>query len=431
MPFLAAGVEHTTAPLSVRERLMLEGEDLDRTTGALAADPAVAEVAILSTCNRTEIYVFAEHLRAAKDAVTAHLIGEHDEFRPFVRVWEEPDAIEHLFRVACGLESQVPGEGQILSQVAGTLETAQRLGAMGANLHALFRSAISCARQARAGTALGRVNLSLGSEAVEAARGALGTLAGRSVLVIGAGEIGSLVVDRLQGAGLRQLFIANRTAAAATELAQRLRGTPVLLSDLSRVIPYVEVVFSATGARGFVVRPEDFVDRGATTPLHVFDLALPRDVDPAVGGLPGVELHDLESLIPAGLTEHWSEDVRQIERVIEDEIREFVSWYLTRRVAPVIAGLRSHVEAVSQQELRRVAPQLRDLTDRERIAVNSLTNRLIDKMFHHLVLRLRLAAQTDPKLVDAAEFFFLHGEGGLFEHAAQQTVESEEELPTS
>jgi len=430
MPFLAVGVEHTTAPLSVRERLTLAGEELDRVTSALVADPAVAEAAILSTCNRTEIYVFAEDLSAAKDGAIACLSGDRDEFRPFVRAWEEPDAIEHLFRVASGLESQVPGEGQILSQVADALEAAQRLGAMGPNLHALFRSAISCARQARAGTALGRVNLSLGSEAVQAAQAALGTLAGRSVLVVGAGEIGRMVVDRLHGAGLRQLFIANRTAESATLLAKRSHGTPVLLSDLSRVIPYVDVLFSATSSRGFVVRPEEFAGRDAVEPLHVFDLALPRDVDPAVGALPGVKLHDLESLIPTGLTDHWSEDVRQIERVIVDEIQEFVSWYLTRRVAPVIASLRSHVEAVSQQELRRVAPQLRDLTDRERIAVNSLTNRLIDKMFHHLVLRLRLAAQTDSKLVDAAEFFFLHGEGGLFEHAARQVIESEEELPT-
>ncbi len=430
MPFLAVGVEHTTAPLSVRERLMLEGEELDRAACVLVAEPSLAEVAVLSTCNRTEIYVFSEDLAAAKDAIIAHLISNRGELRSFVRVWEERDAIEHLFRVACGLESQLPGEDQILSQVAGALEVAQRLGAMGANLHALFRSAISCARQARAGTALGRVNVSLGSEAVQAAQAALGTLVDRSVLVVGAGEIGRLVVDRLYGSGLRQLFVANRTAEAAAQLAQTSHGTPVLLSDLNRVIPYVEVVFSATSARGVVIRPEDFAGRDGATPLHVFDLALPRDVDPAVGALPGVELHDLESLIPSGLTEHWSEDVRQIERVIVDEIQEFFSWYLTRRVVPVIAGLRSHVEAVSQQELRRVAPQLRDLTDRERAAVNSLTNRLIDKMFHHLVLRLRLAAQTDPKLVDAAEFFFLHGEGGLFEHAAQQSVESGEELLT-
>jgi glutamyl-tRNA reductase len=117
--------------------------------------------------------------------------------------------------------------------------------------------------------------------------------------------------------------------------------------------------------------------------------------------------------------EHWEEDVRQMESVIAAEIREFMAWYLTRRVVPVIANLRSHVEAVSQQELKRVAPQLKDLTERERAAVDSLTQRLIDKMFHHLVTRLRLAAQSDPKLVDAAEFFFLHGEGGLFEHAQQ------------
>jgi glutamyl-tRNA reductase len=127
-------------------------------------------------------------------------------------------------------------------------------------------------------------------------------------------------------------------------------------------------------------------------------------------------------LLPSSLLSEWDDDIRVIEGVIAAEIQEFMAWYLTRRVVPVISNLRSHVEAVAEIELKRVAPQLQDLTDRERAAVESLTGRLIDKMFHHLVMRLRLAAQTDPTLVEAAEFFFLHGEGGLFPHALEQTA---------
>jgi glutamyl-tRNA reductase len=140
-----------------------------------------------------------------------------------------------------------------------------------------------------------------------------------------------------------------------------------------------------------------------------------------------VTLHDLDDLLPTTVGETWNEDVRLIESVIAAEVQEFTAWYHTRRVAPVIASLRSHVEAVQRQELKRIAPQIKDLTDRERAAVESMGQRLVDKMFHHLVLRLRLAAQTDPALVDAAEFFFLHGEGGLFEHAAE--AERAEEIP--
>jgi glutamyl-tRNA reductase len=147
---------------------------------------------------------------------------------------------------------------------------------------------------------------------------------------------------------------------------------------------------------------------------------MPRDVDPLIGGLPGVVLHDLDSLLPTGLEHHMQADVAAVEAIVAAELHDFNAWYLTRRVVPVIANLRSHVEAVSEEELRRVAPQLAGLSEREWAAVESLTGRLVDKMFHHLVVRLKLAAQTDPKLVEAAEFFFLHGEGSLFDHAADR-----------
>ncbi|MBV9281629.1 MAG: glutamyl-tRNA reductase [Chloroflexi bacterium] len=433
MPFLALGLEHKTAPLPVRECVALEGDTLARACLQLAAEPAVAEVAILSTCNRTEIYLFSGAVEDAAAQARGLLIAPagtlHGSLDPYLQVWEDMDAVEHLFRVASGLESQLLGEVQILSQVREALETAQRLGTIGPNLHSLFRSAISCARQARAGTALGRRVpsgcLSLGGEVVRAAEQELETLAGRSALLIGGGEISRLVAEELSSRGLKSLFIANRTASVATNLAEQWGGHAALLSDITRLLPHVDLVVSATSAQHYVLTPEDIPAAGLPRPLHIYDLALPRDVDPAVGSLPGVTLHDLDSLLPSGLVSHWDEDIRLMEGVIAAEVQEFMAWYLTRRAAPVIANLRSHVEAVSRQEMKRVAPQLADLTDRERAAVESLTQRLIDKMFHHLVVRLRLAAQTDPRLVEAAEFFFLHGEGGLFEHAATRQEEKE------
>jgi glutamyl-tRNA reductase len=221
------------------------------------------------------------------------------------------------------------------------------------------------------------------------------------------------------------VYIANRTVAVAEALSRQLGGTPATLDDVPRAVQHVDLVISATGARAHVLTTEAFA--GWTGTLHVFDLAIPRDVEAAVGDLPGVTLHDLDTLLPSGEASHWEEDIRTMESVIAGEVHEFMAWAMTRRVVPVIASLRSHVEAVSQQELKRVAPQLAGLTERERRAVESLTDRLIDKMFHHLVTRLRLAAQTDPSLVEAAEFFFLHGEGGLFPHAAEGEERSEQE----
>ncbi len=423
MPFLAVGVEHKTAPLSIRERIADEDDVL-----SLLAHPAIVEAVSLFTCNRAELYMYVEDERAAVERVSDLLTSGDDEVRGYLQVWRDMDAVEHLFRVAAGLESQILGEPQILSQAADAMQHAQSRGTVGLNLHTLFRSAISCARQARAGTALGRLNPSVATAAVRAATRAIGgegagveTLRESAALVIGAGKIARLVAQELRGK-TRMLFIANRTASVAVESAAACGARAAPFAEIPRLLNDVDLVISATGAHHYVVPAEDFPALGHREhPLQVFDLAIPRDIDPAAAELPGIELHDLDDLLPDDLRERWESDVRSMEGVIAAEIREFMAWYLTRRAVPVIANLRSHVEAVQAQELKRVAPQLRDLTPKERAAVESLTGRLVDKMFHHLVLRLRLAAQTDPKLVEAAEFFFLHGEGSLFEHAVDSS----------
>ena len=427
MPFVTVGVEHRTAPLTVREAAAMDREQIAAVSTELRRHAAIDEVTILSTCNRTEIYLFGNDSSAAVEPAERLLAARDQRISPFLQRWEEMAGAEHIFRVACGLESQALGEAQILAQVRNAMETAAELDTIGPHLHALFRAAISCARQARAGTALGRVNVSLAGEAVQAAEAALGTLHGRRVLLIGGGEISRRVAEELRGHRLGTLYIANRTASAAEDLARLSSGRAVRLADLPRLTPAVDLIISATAAPRHVLTVDHFPVDGLpdrSDPLYIFDLAIPRDVDPTVDTLPGVVLHDLDDLLPAGTTDQWAEDIRAMDAVIAAELHEFHAWYLTRRVVPVIANLRSHVEAVSEQELKRVAPQLRDLSDRERAAVESLTQRLIDKMFHHLVTRLRLAAQTDPALVDAAEFFFLHGEGGLFEHAAQSARET-------
>jgi glutamyl-tRNA reductase len=370
--------------------------------------------------------MFAANPDGAAAAATRLLADRAVAAHSYVRSWHEMETVEHLFRVASGLESQAVGEQQILGQVRAAFAIAERAGTVGPNLHSLFRSAISCARQARAGTALGRLHTSVGAEAVQTAERLLGDLGGRSVLIVGGGEVSRLVAEIMRRRGAGALFIANRTESVAVELADRFRATPVRLDDLPQLLPRVDLIISATSAPHYVLAAEDVPAMPErAVPLLILDLAVPRDIDPEIGALPGMHLLDLDDLLPDGLDDLWQDDLRAMEGVIGSEVKEFETWYLTRRVAPVIASLRAHVEAVSEQELRRVAPQLAGLTERERAAVESLTGRLIDKMFHHLVIRLRLAAQSDPKLVEAAEFFFLHGEGGLFEHAAHARTEEQ------
>jgi glutamyl-tRNA reductase len=430
MPFLAVGVEHTTAPLSVRERVALEPDEILEVSPGLVRE-AIVEAAILSTCNRTELYLWSDDLEAAAQLGRDWLTRRDAGLRSYIRVWRELDAAEHLFRVASGLESQVPGEGQILGQVRGALTVAQSAGSVGPYLHALFRSAISCARRARAGTSVGRVERSIGSEAVRAAKSELGTLEGSSALVVGGGEISRLIARELRAQGVDRLWIANRTISVAEEVGASAGGSAIPIDGISSVIPHVNLIFSATSAPGHVISLEDISAFSGDRPLYVYDLAIPRDVDPRVGELMSVHVRNLDTLLPQDVDALWADDIRAMEAVIAAELHDFQVWELTRRVAPVIASLRRHVEAVSRAELKRVEPQLADLDDREQRAVESLTNRLIDKMFHHLVMRLRLAAQTDPSLVEAAEFFFLHGEGGLFEDESQRLESTAQESALS
>jgi glutamyl-tRNA reductase len=433
LPFLALGLEHKTAPLPIRERITLDSESVSAELRRLVGHPAITEAGILSTCNRYEMYLYVDDLEAAKMLASSRLIENDQAVAAYVQCWQDLDCARHLFRVASGLESQLLGEGQILSQVREAYEIGQRLDTIGPNLHSLFRSAIKCARQARAGTDLGRVDASLGNQAVQAAEESLGSLKGRSALLIGAGEISRLVGENLRTKKLGEFLITNRTASAATDLGAKFGAATIDFQRIPEVLQRVDVIFTATSSRDHILTKEDVESSVHTreSKLHIFDLAIPRDVDPSLNSLPQIEVHDLERLMPGDLSVQWANDIRHMESVISAEIQEFMAWYLTRRVAPVIASLRSHVEAVSQQELLRVRPQLANLTDREHQAVGSLTQRLIDKMFHHLVTRLRLAAQTDPKLVEAAEFFFLHGEGGLFDHAVEKAEIDPERSPVN
>jgi glutamyl-tRNA reductase len=330
MPFLAVGVEHRTAPLDVRERLALDAAGAAFAHTTLAADPLIDEVTVLSTCNRTELYLFVEELEEAAEVARAYLTRSDPSLREYVQTWREMDAVEHLFRVASGLESQIPGEAQIVSQVSGALELAQASGTVGPNLHALFRSSVSCARQARAGTALGRVSSSVGAEAVRSAESTLGSLEGCSVLVVGGGEVSRLVAEGLRQRRVGALYIANRTASVAAELAAQMGGTPAQLSDIERLTPLVDLIFSATTSGEYMLTPENLPGSGTRAEersLHIFDLAVPRDVDPSVGDLPGVTLHDLDDLLPTTVGETWNEDVRLIESVIAAEVQEFTAWY--------------------------------------------------------------------------------------------------------
>lgn len=403
MAIVVVGVNHRTAPLAILERLTASAHDLPKMLAHVLQRDHVAEAVVLSTCNRTEIYavverfhdsfaglrsVLAERADLAINDIADHLIVDYDDA-----------AITHLFSVAAGLESVVVGETEILGQLKNAWEIARREGSAGPQLNALFRSAVHCGKRARSETGISRSIASASAAAVALATEHFGGLQDATVLIMGAGEMGEQMAVALAGAGAKELRLANRTAKRAAELAARVDGTCVPFDDVGRAMAGVDLVLTSTGAAQPVIEPHHVIPLLAERkdrPLLIVDIAVPRDVDPAVGALDGVELCDMDDLrrfTEAGLARR-REEVSAVVSIIDDELVNFRAQRNARSVAPFIAHMHSQAETVRQGELARFAPRLVDLSDREREAVEALTHGIIAKLLHQPSVRLGKLAGT-------------------------------------
>jgi glutamyl-tRNA reductase len=353
------GISHRVAPVEVRERVAFDAERAAQVAAELA--PAVC----LSTCNRTELYLEVEDAAAARA-----LLGE----LPGLYELSDDAAALHLFRVAGGLDSLVPGEGEILGQVRGAYEA----GTPGPLLDRAFRQALHAGKRVRHETAIAESPSSVASAAAALAQQVFGDLAGKRVLLIGAGKTAEQAADNLRSRGA-ELVVANRTADKAD----------VGLERIPDELPSVDIVVSATAAPEFVLRREDVGRR--SRPLLVIDLAVPRDVEPSVGELEGCFLYDiddLEGVVAATLDGRRSEAGRA-EAIVAAEAQKFSEWRASLDVVPAIASLRARVEEIRDRELDRVRGRL---SDAERTAVESVTARIVDKLLHQPTVRLKEAA---------------------------------------
>jgi glutamyl-tRNA reductase len=353
------GISHRVAPVEVREQVAFDAERAAQVAAELA--PAVC----LSTCNRTELYLEVEDAAAARA-----LLGE----LPGLYELSDDAAALHLFRVAGGLDSLVPGEGEILGQVRGAYEA----GTPGPLLDRAFRQALHAGKRVRHETAIAESPSSVASAAAALAQQVFGDLAGKRVLLIGAGKTAEQAADNLRSRGA-ELVVANRTADKAD----------VGLERIPDELPSVDIVVSATAAPEFVLRREDVGRR--SRPLLVIDLAVPRDVEPSVGELEGCFLYDiddLEGVVAATLDGRRSEAGRA-EAIVAAEAQKFSEWRASLDVVPAIASLRARVEEIRDRELDRVRGRL---SDAERTAVESVTARIVDKLLHQPTVRLKEAA---------------------------------------
>jgi glutamyl-tRNA reductase len=323
---------------------------------------------------------------------------DKDALSQYLYASEGLEAARHLFHVAGGLRSMQVGESQVLGQVKSAFVAASRAGAVGEELHALFTAALKLGKRVRTETGISRADISLSGAAVALARDALGGLAGRSALLIGAGRTNQICARLLRAEGVGRLILANRAPETAQDFARTVSAETVAISQVAEMIPAVQLIISATAAPHLILSAATVAEGCASrrTPLVILDLAVPRDVEEAAGLLPSVCLYNIDALRGYGESEGHAADLKRIAELVEESVSELNRWQQVRKVAPAIAALRQHVDASQQAELARAMAQLGHLDERDREAVRQFGQRMVDKMFHHLVSRVREVAEKEP-----------------------------------
>ena len=381
-------VTHRTAPIEVRERLALDQEQQASLMDDL--DEIVAEAVAIVTCNRTEIYGVSTD-RDAPQSVCGFL-ARHSGFTPeslrgHVCCLRGADAARHLMRVASGLDSLVIGEPQILGQVRQAADQAREAGHSGPILERLFNYALVAGKRARHETSISRGAGSISHAAVELARTTLGGLRGRQGLVVGLGEMGQLVARNLVSNGLSDLQLCNRSPERSTFMARQLDASNVAWERLDEALVTADICIVATGAPEPILtraRLEPIATERQNRPLLLIDIAVPRNVEPAVGLLPGVHLHDIDSLhsIRQENLQSREETIPQVEAIVDDELRAFRAWFRGRQSAPAIQSLRQHAETIRQHEAERALRRLGHLDERDREVVLALSHAITNKLLH-------------------------------------------------
>lgn len=416
MAVIVLGVSHHGAPLDVRERLAFRTVEVVPALERLRDTSGAREGVLLSTCNRTELYLVEGEQECAPAgwALLQERLGRDASGYGYVR--RDRDAAQHLFRVAAGMESMVVGEAQIHGQVRDAWETSRP--ASGAVLNRLFQSALLTGGRVRSETTLGHGALSVSSAAVQLSKKIFGGLAGRRAMVLGAGEMAELALASLQHEGVRAAVVANRTFERAVVLAAQYGATAVHYEDAWDALADVDLLLCSTASPRPVVSAERVraaVERRGDRPLCILDIAMPRDVDPAVARLDNVFLYDLDDLhavVNSNLQRRQSQ-LPAAEEVISEEVEKFWQWVAGLAAVPVLTQFRNEMNRVRERELQQAMRHLRDLTPAQRAAVEHFSQSLMNKFLHEPSVRLRAAAANGRGLgvVDAARYLFALDEG--------------------
>jgi len=403
---ICIGLSHKTAPLEVRERVAFSTEQQRHILASAASGnlPGISELAILDTCNRTELYAagvpgVAE--QTLRTVLTDYNKLSADELVAYTYMLDDGECVEHLLRVSAGLDSQVMGEPQILGQVAAAYEQASSLHSTGPTLSTLLQQAIHVGKRVRSETALGEGALSISSIAAVYSAQVIGALQGACMLIVGAGEMAQAAAAAFVRRGVDHLLVANRTLEHAEEIAAQWHGRALPFTQLGDGLAEADLVVAAAFAPHTLIHPVDILpimERRAGRPLVIFDIALPRIVSPEVKMIPGVTLYDLDDLQGAADAHRASRQkaIPLAEQILTEEAQNFAQWQVSRTVVPVIQELRAKVESIRQAELKAALRKLPDLTEREREIIEDFSQRLVNKLLHQPTLKLKAQPAEEP-----------------------------------
>jgi glutamyl-tRNA reductase len=412
MPLVVLGLSHRTAPPEVRNRHAFPPARVTEALCALHDYPAVREAAILATCNRLEIYAdvddFESGVAALKEFLTTYRNMRVDDFDKYLYTLLGAQAVEQLFRVACGIDSMIIGEAEIVAQVRQALAAASAASTAGPHLNRLFRVALQTGKRARTETPVGRDAVSFAAAAVELA-GRHRTLGEAHCLVIGAGKIAAAAAKHLAARQPARLTIANRTLGKARSLAAQLGAAAIDLDALPQALAASDVAISATGAPGYVVDGDVMrraYGRDQAGGRVIVDIAMPRDVEPEAATLHSVtlyELADLHDIIDGSLGGRRAA-IPAVEAIIAAQLREYMRWYQARSAVPLIASLRSKAEQIRAAEIGKLLARLPELDERQRRLIVAASVTIMNKLLHAPLMRIRetAAAAAQPPGDDQA-----------------------------
>lgn len=401
MNLVIVGLNHKTSPVEIREKLSFPAQVVGDALKKLTNHYGVAEGVILSTCNRVEVLAISSDMEKCTWQIKRFLSEYHNiplsELDEHLYVHAGEDAVRHLFRVGAGLDSMVMGEPQILGQVKDSYGYAVEHNAAGVIVNKLYHKAFQVAKRIRTETKIGESAVSISFAAIELAKKIFGDLSGKTVMLVGAGEMAELAAKHLLNAGIREIMVANRTYEKAVELVKGFGGTAIMFREFPHYLKNADIVIASTGATSFIIRPDhmhDVMKERKQKPMFFIDISVPRNIDPLVNNIDNCyvyDVDDLQGVVESNIKER-SKEAEAAEGIVVEEIGNFYRWIKSLDVVPTIISLRQTCDNIRKAELAKALASLNNLSDKDRKVLEAMTSSIVNKIIHHPVTHLKKEA---------------------------------------